>query len=159
MRVSEHEYEPESCCRGGVSAKGCSSSCVSDKSDEFFSNGFVKKYLNIPNRIGIVLSVLSLVVWVAYFFIFCFGNANNWHLLQMQEVFRMFLSRCRTKNSLTILNYLCDFFVTFFLDSIYRRYRRFFWRLVIVRNLLNIAILSVATVSTVFFWNFYRCRC
>ena len=61
MRVSEHEYEPESCCRGGVSAKGCSSSCVSDESDKFFSIHFLKKYLDISGRIGIFLSGLSLV--------------------------------------------------------------------------------------------------
>ena len=42
-----------------LSVKSSSGSWGSDESDEFFSNRFVKKYLDISNRIEIVLSVFE----------------------------------------------------------------------------------------------------
>ena len=50
--------------------KASSSFWVSDESDEFFWNRFLKKYLNISSRIGIVLLVLRLMAWVVCFSIF-----------------------------------------------------------------------------------------
>ena len=100
-----------------LSLKSSSVCWVSDESDKFFSTHFVKKYTDISSKIGIVLSVLRLMAWVAWFFIFCFSNTNNCHFQKIQESFQMQPWWCRTENSLAVLNYLFNFSLTVFTDD------------------------------------------